>query len=257
MRRRIKRVLSLLGVALLLQCGPAAAQLYPPEPPQATFTPVSPAETTPGALSQPPATPSGATPSVGRLTASVGAGVSATAEAPPGGVGAVPGGPEGLPASVEAGARPGPPADAGGAAGEAPPALRVVGRLRLNRPSTLPGGEVMVGGEGCPPDSPVTFAIDGQTLGSTTADANGRFQSPVRLPRLPVGRFVLAAECDGVRLETPIDLVISASKGRSAGAAVASAGAVFLFVVLLSQLLTHGRDGGPTASADPQPRSIT
>lgn len=126
--------------------------------------------------------------------------------------------------------------------GPTPPAVAgTTGALRLDRPSALPGGRTTVRGAGCPPGSDVALTIDGRSVGSAAADADGRFEATLSLESFGIGRHLVVATCGGTRLEVPLDLVVTASRSGTALASAVAAGAVLCFFVLLALLLTEGR----------------
>jgi hypothetical protein len=106
------------------------------------------------------------------------------------------------------------------------------------------GGDAVVTGSGCPSGAPVDLRIEDAVVGTARADAQGRFEAPVDVGSLSVGRHVVQAECGGARLEAPIDVVISTSTSGVSSSDAAAAAGVLCFFVLLLQLLTQGR-GAP------------
>ncbi len=88
----------------------------------------------------------------------------------------------------------------------------------------------------------MAFAIGDRSLGATTAAVDGRFQATLSLQSFGIGRHGVVATCGGIRLEAPLDLVVTASTGGTALTTAAAAGAVLSFFVLLALLLTEGRE---------------
>ncbi len=82
--------------------------------------------------------------------------------------------------------------------------------LRTVNPSATPGGVLGVTGEGCDPNADIEFTIDGEVVGTATANADGTFQSDLELPVLDIGRSVLHAECGGAT-DTNFDVVLTTS----------------------------------------------
>ena len=86
------------------------------------------------------------------------------------------------------------------------------------------------------------MTIDDRPVGRATADGEGRFEATLSLEGLGIGRHLVVATCGGARLEVPLDLVVTASRGGTALASAAAAGAVLCFFVLLALALTEGRE---------------
>jgi hypothetical protein len=82
--------------------------------------------------------------------------------------------------------------------------------LRTVNPSATPGGLLGVTGEGCDPNADIEFSIDGEVVGTATANADGTFQTDLALPVLDIGRSVLHAECGGAT-DTNFDVVLTTS----------------------------------------------
>ena len=107
-----------------------------------------------------------------------------------------------------------------------------------------PPGPAVVEGTSCPPGSHVTLTAGGVALGTVTADADGNFAVPVRIPDLSVGRHTLVATCPPVRVERPLDVVHRSSSTGTGAASASTAAAVLSFFVLLGGQLVRWRSGG-------------
>ncbi|MEN3316242.1 MAG: hypothetical protein V7605_2476 [Acidimicrobiaceae bacterium] len=82
--------------------------------------------------------------------------------------------------------------------------------------------------------------MDGVTIGTGTADSQGRFRVPFQLPKAPIGRHMIDATCGGTTLHSPIDLVVSTT-GSTGGAQAVAAGAVLAFFVFIIAILMPAR----------------
>ena len=132
------------------------------------------------------------------------------------------------------------------ALGEAPPSEpapssalseSAAAALPITKRSARPGQRVAASGTGCPPGAQVGLTIGDRPAGSVTADANGDFSAPLRLPTLAPGRHKVAATC-GVVLSPPLEVFVSSSVETPASSTLA----VMNFVILLGVvLLTRGR----------------
>ena len=78
-------------------------------------------------------------------------------------------------------------------------------------------------------------------MGSARAHTDGRFETDIDFGGFGVGRHTVVAECGAMRIERPIDLVVTTSSGARAAAQAAAASAVLCLFVLLAFLLTTGR----------------
>ena len=96
-------------------------------------------------------------------------------------------------------------------------------------------------GTRCPPGSTVTLTVGGVALGTVTADADGNFALPVRMPDLAVGRHQLVASCPPVRVEREVDIVHRTSSTGTGAASASTAVAVLSFFVLLGGQLVRLR----------------
>ena len=105
-----------------------------------------------------------------------------------------------------------------------------VGELAADVLSTLPGGTVVVTGDGCPSGAEVTASIDGVVVGSALAGADGRFEVEVVTPSIP-GQFEVQIACGEVVRTVPIAVVLTTS---TAGVGSSMVGTVMAFFLLLS-----------------------
>ena len=120
--------------------------------------------------------------------------------------------------------------------------------LTLSEPSSVPGGSVVVRGEGCAPRSAVDLEVDGTPAGTLLAEADGTFEGPIEVPDVPIGRHEVRATCGELVQTTPLDVVLSTSTGGLAGGTAATAGAILCFFVLVAGQLLRGT-GAPAAAA--------
>lgn len=72
-------------------------------------------------------------------------------------------------------------------------------------------------------------------MGTATADEVGRFDAPLTLPNLDVGRYHVVAKC-GVTLDATLDVVRA-----GANVPATSALAVLIFFILVSGMLLRRR----------------
>lgn len=104
-----------------------------------------------------------------------------------------------------------------------------VGELVADVLSTLPGGTVVVTGDGCPPGGRVTASIDGVVVGSALAGADGRFEVEVVAPSIP-GQFEVQIACGEVVRTVPIAVVLTTSTAGVGSSIVGTILAVFLLL---------------------------
>jgi len=107
--------------------------------------------------------------------------------------------------------------------------------IRLNQPSSEPGGRLSSTGSGCSALANVVLTINGATVGAANADQAGAFQTEVLIPDVAVGRYDLVADC-GLTSTTPIDVVVAT---RVDGGI--STLALLIFFVLLALMLFRRR----------------
>lgn len=79
--------------------------------------------------------------------------------------------------------------------------------MSLSHPEVAPGGSVTAMGDGCRPRSPVHLSIAGTSVGEGVSDSTGRFNAPLALVPIQVGRYQVDAAC-GVTLTAPLDVVL-------------------------------------------------
>ncbi len=78
--------------------------------------------------------------------------------------------------------------------------------VRFSNPSPLPGDEVTIAGTVAAGET-VLAVVDGTTIGSGIAGADGTFSFTVTIPDLPTGSFALTVTSGGVELgSVPIDV---------------------------------------------------
>ncbi|WP_229786525.1 hypothetical protein [Actinokineospora fastidiosa] len=100
------------------------------------------------------------------------------------------------------------------------------GGLTLDRETIQPGDPLSASGEGCEPYATVRLTSKGETVGETTADAEGAFTAAVEFTRVEPGRHMVVAEC-GVVLTGSVDQLVTSSTGGGSTALV-----VLVFFVL-------------------------
>lgn len=112
-------------------------------------------------------------------------------------------------------------------------------RLELDRRSTLPGGQAVASGAGCPTGSNVVLRVGDRVVGRAGVNAAGAFVSELALPLLEVGRHAVVATCGTVDLSTPIDVVLTTVVGTGSTGTV---GLVLAFFVLCSLFVFRAPD---------------
>jgi len=105
----------------------------------------------------------------------------------------------------------------------------------MDRPSTEPGGVVVLTGEGCTPGAPVQVGVDDLAVGSIPGQDNGRFVAVLTLPDLVPGRYDIHIAC-GTTFTIPVDVVVATSVDSPN-----SVLALFIFFVLLALVLFRRR----------------
>lgn len=118
--------------------------------------------------------------------------------------------------------------------------------LDIDRGSTVPGGPLTARGSGCPASARVALSVGNATVGTASADAQGRYSTQVRTPAGRAGRYALNATCGGRTATTRVDLVVQTSHNGTSRAATSTTAAVLLFFVLLGGQLLR-----PSAAAVP------
>jgi len=103
--------------------------------------------------------------------------------------------------------------------------------LVFDRDAIQPGDSAQAVGKGCTPNGSVELVSAGETVGSATADDQGRFTAKIQFSRIEPGRHLIAAEC-GILLTGTIDQLITSSTGGSSSTLV-----VLVFFVLAGAAL--------------------
>jgi len=136
-----------------------------------------------------------------------------------------------------------PEPDPGGQAAEAgpdvssppPPEGSPAPVMRMDKPSTEPGGVVVLTGTGCAPLVPVAVAVGDTVVGSIDGRDDGRFVAVLTLPDVGPGRYDIHVAC-GTTFTIPIDVVVATSVDSPN-----SVLALFIFFVLLALVLFRRR----------------
>jgi hypothetical protein len=118
------------------------------------------------------------------------------------------------------------------AALSSPNAEAAVG-LALDRPTVIPGGDVMATGRGCQPGAAVAVTAGPDTLATATAEPDGSFRSALDTADLAPGHHRLQATC-GSLLQADLDVVLAADVG-GAGPSVAWVWITALVAIGLAQ----------------------
>jgi hypothetical protein len=99
-------------------------------------------------------------------------------------------------------------------------------------PASGPPGMRAVSGTGCGSREPVTFWVDDQRAGATTADASGAFRADIDLDDAAIGRHEIEARCGQVIFTAPADVVFPSTAPATSSATVASVLTFFLLVAI-------------------------
>ncbi|WP_232295294.1 hypothetical protein [Parafrankia sp. EUN1f] len=143
-------------------------------------------------------------------------------------------------------ARPGAPQPAAGVpmAREPEP-----GELRFDRYVLSAGDPLYAQGAGCTPGAETMLAADGELVGRTVADQDGRFETVVRFASFRPGHRQVVADC-GIRLASGVDMMLV-----SADTSVSPSSLLLLFCLAVGGLAVHqqaaprhGRSPGVAAS---------
>jgi len=110
------------------------------------------------------------------------------------------------------------------------------GDLRLDKPSSPPGGPVTAIGTGCPPGVEVEIEVAESWVATTTAGADGSFTATFAVPDLDVGRVPVVARCRSTTLQAPLDIALGSAVAQSTSVMV-----VLLFFLLVSIGLARRR----------------
>ncbi len=125
--------------------------------------------------------------------------------------------------------------------------------MRMDKPSSEPGGVVVLTGRGCVPDAPVSVGVADVAVGTIDGREDGVFVAILTLPDFGPGRYDITVDC-GTTFTIPIDVVVATSV-ESPNSVLA----LFIFFVLLVLVLFRRRriprlpprDGSP--GPDPEP----
>jgi len=105
----------------------------------------------------------------------------------------------------------------------------------MNRPSSEPGGVVVLTGTGCAPGVPVAVGVADVAVGSIAGQDDGGFVAVLTLPDFGPGRYDIHVDC-GTTFTIPIDVVVATSV-ESPNSVLA----LFIFFVLLVLVLFRRR----------------
>jgi hypothetical protein len=83
--------------------------------------------------------------------------------------------------------------------------------LALDHHSIPPGGTVIASGQGCTPNATVQLLIDSVPVGTTVANSDGSFSTPLSVS-VPLGQHTVLALC-GPTLASTIDVVLTSHAG--------------------------------------------
>jgi hypothetical protein len=130
---------------------------------------------------------------------------------------------------------------AGGASADPtyPPSGGNPGGIHVSNPHPAPGGTVVVTGQGCTANAPVTVYLDNQQVQTGTTDSNGAYNITVTVPsNASSGSHTITvkgADCAGSGVTgVDVDAPDSASGSGLASTGVAVVGIAALGVVLLA-----------------------
>ncbi|MCA1692722.1 MAG: hypothetical protein LC733_11195 [Actinobacteria bacterium] len=108
--------------------------------------------------------------------------------------------------------------------------------LRMDRPSSEPGGVVVLRGEGCSPGAPVAVVVGDVAVGSIPGLDDGSFVAILTLPDFGPGRYDIDIDCGATSFTIPMDVVVATSV-ESPNSVLA----LFIFFVLLILVLFRRR----------------
>jgi hypothetical protein len=87
----------------------------------------------------------------------------------------------------------------------------------------------------------VILTIDGQQVGSTTTDSQGRFATTITPPERGAGQVTVTATCGSTQLATLLSLVVTSTvTSPEGGAAVFGVFILVGFVLLRGQITSNG-----------------
>ena len=113
----------------------------------------------------------------------------------------------------------------------------------MDRPSSEPGGVVVLRGEGCALGVPVAVGVGDVAVGSIPGEGDGTFVAVLTLPDFGPGRYDIRIDC-GTIFTIPIDVVVATSV-ESPNSVLAL---VIFFVLLVLVLFRRGRVALPDRS---------
>jgi len=105
----------------------------------------------------------------------------------------------------------------------------------MDKPSSEPGGVVVLRGEGCVPGVAVAVGVADIAVGSIPGQDDGGFVAVLTLPDVGPGRYDIHVDC-GTTFTIPIDVVVATSVDSPN-----SVLALFVFFVLLALVLFRRR----------------
>lgn len=105
----------------------------------------------------------------------------------------------------------------------------------MDKPSTEPGGVVVLTGQGCVANAPVSVGVADVAVGTIPGREDGVFVAILTLPDFGPGRYDINVDC-GTTFTFPVDVVVA-----TAVESPNSVLALFLFFVLLVLVLFRRR----------------
>ena len=108
--------------------------------------------------------------------------------------------------------------------------------LTLSQVTVVPGQATVVSGSGCGAGADVDLFINGQRVGSSTANAEGGFSASVNPSGQGVGQLTVSATCGAKRFAAIVSVVATSTASSPEGSA-----AVFGIFVLLGVVLVRGQ----------------
>src|SRR4051794_14860937 len=103
-------------------------------------------------------------------------------------------------------------------AGSASAQYQPTGSQVLSANVVAPGATITVSGTGCPAGSNVTTALDGTTLGTSTADAGGNFTVSITIPSSTApGTHTVTSTCGSVVLSSTLTVTGAGTSGGTTG----------------------------------------
>lgn len=105
----------------------------------------------------------------------------------------------------------------------------------MDKPSTEPGGIVVLTGQGCVPNAPVSVGVADVAVGTIPGREDGVFVAILTLPDFGPGRYDINVDC-GTTFTIPVDVVVATAVDSPN-----SVLALFIFFVLLVLVLFRRR----------------